>query len=348
MAGGHRVQAGDEPLAQGGDPVDHAVRLDPPQAGERGGHRVGVHPEGARAEYAAGGALQLAAAKAGRDRVAVGHRLGVAAQVRPVAEAYVRALQVGAKADADVVADHQRAALVGKRAHAVQEPGGGQLRVRERRVVVRGHHHGRHVVRIAVEQGGDAVQVVPAKAMDVGQVLLQQAGMAGHRPRVGTVVGAVGGQQLAAPGVGTSGLQRVGGHVGAVDPEQRPVHAGDAGGQILGQLDHLKARRVEAETAPQGGVCRIVDGAVAVAEQVAAEAAQEVDVFVAVDVAESAAGAALGVVGKRARHHQRRALGAVDAARDHLYRASQQVTAAREPEGGPHQLASSICTSPIT
>ena len=348
MAGGHRVQAGDEPLTQGGDPVDDAVRLDPLQAGERGRHRVRVHPEGARAEYAAGGALQLAAAKAGRDRIAVGDRLGVAAQVRPVAEAYVRALQVGAKADADVVADHQRAALVGKRAHAVQEPGGGELRVRERRVVVRRHHHGRHVVRIAVEQGGDAVQVVPAKPIDVGQIFLQQAGVPGHCPGMGAVVGAVADEQLAASRVGSRGLQGVGGHVGAVDPEQRPVHAGDAGGQILGQLDHLKARRVEAEAAPQRRGGGIVDGTVAVAEQVAAEAAQKVDVFVAVDVAESAAGAALGVVGKRARHHQRRALGAVDAARDHLYRASQQVTAACEPEGGPHQLASSICTSPTT
>ena len=342
MAGGGRVQAGGEPLAQGCDPLDHAVLLDAPQTGQRGGHRIGVHPEGAGAEHAAGCALHDAAAKARRDRIAVGDRLRIAAQVRLVAEPHVRASQVRAEADADVVADQQRAAIVGERAQAVQEPGVRKFGVCEGRVVVWCDHHRRHVPGVAVEQVRDAVQVVPAEAMDMGQILFEQAGMAGHRPRMGAVVGAVGGQHLAAPGMGARGLQRVRGHVRAVDPEQRPVHAGDAGGQLLGQLHHLRAGRVEAEAPPHRGGGGGVDGAVAVAEQVAAEAAQEVDVLVAVDVPEAAACAALGVIGKGARHHQRRALGAVDAARDHLDGAGQQLSAAREAERHGHHPASII------
>ena len=225
------------------------------------------------------------------------------------------AVEGGAKAGPYVIAYHHRAMLAGEGAQPLQEAVLGEFRVVEQGMVVGSHHHRRQIMRMRRYQRFHALVVVPGEVVEVRAILGNQAGVAGGRPGVGSVVGAGGFQHRAAAGMLARHLQGEAGHVGAVLPEQRPLHPLYAGREKLRQLDQRGGGVVEAEA---GAVRRLrggVHGGIGVAKDTRSEAAQVVDVAVAVGVPIVGASAALGEQRVGPRHHQHRPAGAVDAAR---------------------------------
>ena len=146
----------------------------------------------------------------------------------------------------NVVQDQRGPFFVAQGAEPAGEGGVDQLLVEAGVVLERADQDPGQV--IAGLGGGPlrAGQVVEGVAAEVGVVGGRDAGRARRAPRRGAVVGALGHQDLAPPGLRPGDRAAHGGGVGAVLGEYRPVRVPDGLGEEFGQVHHDRARRVHA------------------------------------------------------------------------------------------------------
>ncbi len=249
------------------------------QGRQRGGHGRRLKPEGAGHRNGAGALARLVRAQQGRDRVAVGEALAPAGEIGLDAHRRPAAVAGDAKAGPHVVDHQQGAGLVAELAGA---PGIGDLRhgLINEGVVLERRGENRGQVVAGLGHGGLQARHVVVFAGDlVGLVLGHQTGRAQIAPGMSAMIGALGDDDGLAPGLGAGGHQRHLGGVAAVLAEDRPVGVGDHRGQGFGQLYHQGGGAghgvAQVQLADEGRV----DGLVAIAHEVGAIGAHEIQIL---------------------------------------------------------------------
>jgi hypothetical protein len=151
-----------------------------------------------------------------------------------------------------------------------------------------GDEDGGEVGSVAVDGGFEARDVVEDVVIDMGAVFGGDAGEGGRGPGHGAVVGATGDEDFAVPGAGAGEGDGHGGGVGAVFGTG-PISVGmvSTRSSASSTMDSDRPVLAVAEGSLAGGGG--FDLGVMVAEQDGAPGAHEVNVFVAVDVADAAA-----------------------------------------------------------
>ena len=212
------------------------------------------------------------------DALAPGREVGLHAHHRP------RTVARHPQARAHVVDDQQRPGLVGQLAAAARI---GAVRgglVDEGVVLERGgEDRGQVLARLRHGrlQAGHVVVVAEdlVRAVGVGRACRPR-----RAPGRGPVIGALGPHDGLAPGVRPRGHQRHGRGVGAVLAEHRPVRVADQQGHLLGQPHHQLGRPGQGVADPELAHIGRVDLGMAVAEEVRAIGAHQVEVALAVGV----------------------------------------------------------------
>ena len=290
---------------------EQLLLLEDIEHGEGGGAGQRVAGEGA-AEAAGGGAIHhVGAAQHARERQAAGHALGHRDQVGDHAAVLDGEQLCGApEAALDLVGDQQDAVARGELAQGVEEAGG-----RGHKAALAEHRlddHGGHAIWRALlleqlVQTLDGALAIPAailvgegRVIDLGgegaEVLAVRLRLARERQaHQGAAVEAVGeGHDAGAPGEGARDLHRVLGGLGARGYEHGLFGegAGGQGAQALGQADvGLVHANLEAGVghALQLGLHCLHHAGVIMAHVQHADAADKVDILVAVYVPEAGA-----------------------------------------------------------
>lgn len=210
--------------------------------------------------------------------------LAVGGKVRAHAQRLPAAAEIDAEAGPHVVEDQRRVVAVRQRPDGVGKVTGGQFLIVPSIVAeCRNEDAGQVVDRLlggGVERGDVVVDVVDL----VGAVLRRRPAGPRRTPGRGTVIGALGHQDLAPRSLGARHHRAGGGGVGAVLGEHRPVGRRDGLHHLLRQLHQHLAGTVGDAHACALGAGGSVCLRVAVAQDHRAERAHEVEIFVAVHI----------------------------------------------------------------
>ena len=286
----------DDPVAERGSAAVHRLDgffvLQRCDGGDGGRHGHGGKPERAGDEDVCRAVAERVVAEHGGEGPAVRDRLAPGRQVRVHPDRLPAGPEVQPEPGSDVVQDQRGPFFVAQGAEPAGEGGVDQLLVEAGVVLERADQDPGQV--IAGLGGGPlrAGQVVEGVAAEVGVVGGRDAGRARRAPRRGAVVGALGHQDLAPPGLRPGDRAAHGGGVGAVLGEYRPVRVPDGLGEEFGQVHHDRARRVHAVAGFGLGPGRGLHFRVLVAKDDRAVAAHQVDVLVPVRVPDPRATAA--------------------------------------------------------